>query len=191
MHIVYRYLIPALWLAWIAYWRISASDVKAAQRYESTGSRAAHLVPLLVAVVLLSMRTDPNGGWLFSPLLTPSATSFWIGALLTALGLGFSVWARVHLGRNWSATVSVKQDHELIQSGPYALVRHPIYTGMLCGFLGTALALAQWRGVLALLIVFAALWRKLRLEERWMGETFGERYRRYRAHTAALIPYLL
>ena len=63
----------------------------------------------------------------------------------------------MHLGRNWSATVSVKQDHELIQSGPYALVRHPIYTGMLCGFLGTALALAQWRGVLALLIVFRTM----------------------------------
>jgi protein-S-isoprenylcysteine O-methyltransferase Ste14 len=191
MSIFYRYLIPALWLAWLAYWRISAADVKAAQRVEPPWSRAAHLLPLLIAAVLLWIRTDPDGGWLFHRFLSRSAASFWIGALLTGIGLAFSVWARVHLGRNWSATVSVKQDHELVRSGPYALVRHPIYTGMLLGLLGTALALGEWRGLLALLIVFAALWRKLRLEERWMSETFGETYQRYRAHTAALIPYLL
>jgi protein-S-isoprenylcysteine O-methyltransferase Ste14 len=191
MDSVYQYLIPALWLAWLAYWRISAADVKAAQRHESPASRAAHLVPLLIAAVLLWIRSDPAGGWLFQRFLPRSAGSFWAGALLTGLGLGFSAWARVHLGRNWSATVTVKQDHELIRSGPYALVRHPIYTGMLLGFLGTALAIGEWRGLLALLIVFAALWRKLRLEEKYMNETFGDSYRSYRAHTAALIPYLL
>jgi protein-S-isoprenylcysteine O-methyltransferase Ste14 len=69
-------------------------------------------------------------------------------------------------------------------------VRHPIYTGLLLAFIGSALARGEWRGVLAVLIVFVALWRKLRLEERWMSETFGDEYRRYRAHTAALIPFL-
>jgi protein-S-isoprenylcysteine O-methyltransferase Ste14 len=97
----------------------------------------------------------------------------------------------VHLGRNWSATVTVKQDHELIRTGPYAIVRHPIYTGVLFGFIGTALAVGQWRGVLAVVIVFVSFWRKLRIEERWMSETFGEQYRLYRAHTRALIPFLL
>jgi len=126
MRSLYRYLIPALWLAWIAYWRISAADVKAAQRYEPPWSRAAHLVPLLIAAVLLAIRTDPDGGWLFQPFLTRSAASIWTGTLLTALGLAFSVWARVHLGRNWSAAVSIKHDHELIQSGPYARVRMAI-----------------------------------------------------------------
>ena len=77
------------------------------------------------------------------------------------------------------------------RSGPYRLVRHPIYTGLLLAFLGTAIAIGQWRGVLALLIVFVALWRKLRLEERWLGEIFGEAYARYRAEVAALIPFLL
>jgi protein-S-isoprenylcysteine O-methyltransferase Ste14 len=87
--------------------------------------------------------------------------------------------------------VTVKEDHELIRRGPYALVRHPIYTGLLVGFIGTALVRGEWRGVLAVLMVFAALWRKLRLEERWMSETFGDQYRDYRQHTAALIPFLL
>jgi protein-S-isoprenylcysteine O-methyltransferase Ste14 len=191
MRAVYHYLIPGLWLVWIAYWRISAADVKPTQRHESPGSRAAHLLPLLAAAVLLWIRGDAGDGWLFQHFLQPSVMKFWIGTAITAAGLGFSAWARIHLGRNWSATVTVKQDHELIRTGPYAIVRHPIYTGVLLGFIGTALAIGQWRGVLAVAIVFVAFWRKLRLEERWMSETFGEDYRRYRASTKALIPFLL
>ena len=95
------------------------------------------------------------------------------------------------LGRNWSGVVTVKQDHELIRSGPYRYVRHPIYTGLLIAFAGSAIARGEWRGILALAIVFAALWRKLRLEERWMIETFGDAYLRYRAEVRALIPFVL
>jgi protein-S-isoprenylcysteine O-methyltransferase Ste14 len=191
MGLLYRYLIPILWLLWIGYWRISAADVKPAQRYESPASRAAHFVPLLIAAALLWIRGKPDEGWLFHRFLRPDAASFWSGALTTAAGLAFSAWARVHLGRNWSAAVSVKQDHQLIRTGPYAIVRHPIYTGLLVGLIGTAIAIAQWRALVAVLIAFAAFWRKLRLEERWMTETFGDDYRQYRARTAALIPFLL
>jgi protein-S-isoprenylcysteine O-methyltransferase Ste14 len=191
MRLLYHYLIPGLWLVWIAYWRISAADVKPTQRHESPGSRAAHLLPLLVAAVLLWIRGDAEDGWLFHRFLARSLTLFWIGTAITAAALGFSAWARVHLGRNWSATVTVKQDHELIRTGPYSIVRHPIYTGVLFAFIGTALAIGQWRGVLAVVIVFVAFWRKLRLEERWMSETFGEEYRRYRARTKALIPFIV
>jgi protein-S-isoprenylcysteine O-methyltransferase Ste14 len=191
MRLLYHYLIPGLWLLWIAYWRICAADVKPTQRHESPGSRAAHLLPLLIAAVLLWIRGDAEDGWLFQRFLTRSVTLFWIGTAITAAALSFSAWARMHLGRNWSATVTVKQDHELIRTGPYAIVRHPIYTGVLFGFIGTALAIGQWRGVLAVVIVFVAFWRKLRLEERWMSETFGEEYRRYRARTRALVPFLL
>jgi protein-S-isoprenylcysteine O-methyltransferase Ste14 len=191
MRLLHHYLLLGLWLVWIAYWRISAADVKPTQRHESAGSRAAHLLPLLIAAVLLWIHGDAEGSWLFQRFLSRGETLFWVGTAITAAGLGFSAWARVHLGRNWSATVTVKQDHELIRTGPYAFVRHPIYTGVLFGFIGTALVTGEWRGVLAVVIVFAAFWRKLRLEERWMSETFGEDYRRYRARTRALIPFLL
>jgi protein-S-isoprenylcysteine O-methyltransferase Ste14 len=136
------------------------------------------------------MRDIPGGGVLFERFLPWSYATYWSGTALLALGLAFSVWARVYLGRNWSGTVTVKLDHELIRGGPYARVRHPIYTGLLLAFIGTAIVRAEWRGVLAVLIVFVALWRKLRLEERWMIETFGDQYRRYRERTAALIPFL-
>jgi protein-S-isoprenylcysteine O-methyltransferase Ste14 len=171
MGLLYRYLIPVLWLLWIGYWRISAADVKPAQRHESQASRAAHFVPLLIAAALLCIRGEPDEGWLFHRFLRPDAASLWGGALTTAAGLAFSAWARVRLGRNWSAAVTVKQDHQLIRTGPYAI--------------------AQWRALVAVLIAFAAFWRKLLLEERWMDETFGDDYRQYRARTAALIPFLL
>ena len=77
-----------------------------------------------------------------------------------------------------------------MRGGPYAYVRHPIYTGLLLALIGTAIVRGEWRGVLAVLIALAALWRKLRLEERWMIETFGDEYRRYRERTAALIPFI-
>jgi protein-S-isoprenylcysteine O-methyltransferase Ste14 len=190
MQIFYNDLVPGLWIAWFIYWRVASFGVKPARRRESVASRAGHIVPMVLAAILLSINPIPGGGVLFRRFLPASDIAYWAGTLLVVLGLAFSVWARLYIGRNWSGTVTVKHDHELIRRGPYALVRHPIYTGLLLAFIGSALARGEWRGVLAVLIVFVALWRKLRLEERWMSETFGEEYRRYRAHTAALIPFL-
>ena len=101
---------------------------------------------------------------------------FWLGAAVTIAGLLFAVWAREHLGRNWSRSVTIKQGHELITTGPYAVVRHPIYTGILTGFLGTAIALSQVRGFIGFVLIFLVLWLKLRTEEEWMRSQFGETY---------------
>jgi protein-S-isoprenylcysteine O-methyltransferase Ste14 len=87
--------------------------------------------------------------------------------------------------------VQLKQDHELIEHGPYRHVRHPIYTGLLLAFLGTAVAIGEWRGLLALVIVATSFWRKLRLEERWLGEQFGVAYTDYMRRVRALIPGIL
>lgn len=188
------FLIPALWIAWAIHWWLSAEKVKDSVRQEPLSARAAHVVPLIVAVLLLSPRiplpTLP-GYFLMGRMLPAGPETFWIGVVVLVAGLAFMVWARIHLGRNWSATVTIKHDHELIRGGPYRFVRHPIYTGALIAFTGTAIARGEWRGALAVLIVFAALWRKLRIEERWLGETFGEDYAKYRAEVAALIPFLL
>jgi protein-S-isoprenylcysteine O-methyltransferase Ste14 len=110
---------------------------------------------------------------------------------VTIAGLLFAIWAREHLGRNWSHSVTIKQGHELITTGPYTVVRHPIYTGILTGFLGMAIAISQVRGFIAFVLVCLALWIKLRIEEQWMGSQFGEAYATYAHQTAALVPYLL
>jgi protein-S-isoprenylcysteine O-methyltransferase Ste14 len=184
------YLLGWLWVAWMAYWWISARNVKQTIRHERVGSRLAHMIPLAVAAWLIAAPRLP-GDALSGRLLPATLTGYLIGTAITAVGLGFSVWARVHLGCNWSGTVTVKQGHELVRSGPYRFVRHPIYTGLLLAFAGSAFARGEWRGVLACAIASAALWRKLRLEERWLEETFGEAYARYRSEVAALIPFML
>jgi protein-S-isoprenylcysteine O-methyltransferase Ste14 len=178
-----------LWVAWLVYWRLSAADVKPTVRHESKWSRISYVIPLLIASILLFIRPIAGGGFLFSRFLPEGIGWYWLGVALVAAGLGFSVWARQHLGRNWSGTVEVKQDHQLICTGPYRFVRHPIYTGLLVAFLGTAIVIGQWRGILAVLFAFGSFWRKLTLEERFMRETFGSAYEEYRARTAALIAF--
>ena len=129
---------------------------------------------------LLDKRFLPDGAW-----------SFWTGAAITAGGLPFAVWARRHLGKNWSQAVTLKEGHELITSGRYALVRHPIYTGLLLGFVGCAVARGEWRGLLAVALVFGALWHKLKLEEKWMRVQFGQSYEAYSRRVTALVPYVI
>jgi len=177
----------AIWIAWFAYWMISARGVKPARRRESLTSRASHFVPLVAAAALLAAPELPDG-WLTRRWLPPSAGGTLAGAALTVLGLALTVWARIVLGTNWSGTVTVKQDHTLVCRGPYRMVRHPIYTGLLLAFAGSALARGEWRGLLAVSIAWLALWRKWRLEERWMAETFGPAYSDYAARTPAVFP---
>lgn len=184
-------LVLGLWLAWGVFWLASAWSTKATARRESPLSRLAHGVPLLLGAWLLMAPVLPPPLRPLQAQVVPwSMALYGAGVAVLAAGLAFSVWARLHLGRNWSGTVTVKRDHELVQSGPYAWVRHPIYTGLLGGFVGTAMLLDQWRGVVALAIMLAAIWRKLRLEERFMLDTFGADYAAYRSRVRALIPGL-
>lgn len=190
MELIYDYLFIVMWIAWGVYWIASARGIKPAVRRESRLSRWAHFGPLIVAGWLLS---DGGRAWapLRVPFMTRTATSFWIAAGLTAAGLAFAVWARRHLGRNWSGSVTIKAGHELITTGPYRLARHPIYTGLLMAFAGNALVVAEVRGLLAFAIAFAALWRKLKLEERYMRGQFGQAYSDYARRVAAIVPFLL
>jgi protein-S-isoprenylcysteine O-methyltransferase Ste14 len=120
----------------------------------------------------------------------PASDLLSIGAiLLVAAGLLFAIWARVTLGRNWSGSVTVKEGHTLIRTGPYARIRHPIYTGILLAFVGTALAIGEWRGILAFLLVLLALIIKSCTEEDRMRATFPD-YDDYRRKTAALVPFV-
>ena len=182
-------LIPLLWLVWLLYWWLGAGRLKAVARHESRLQRASHGIPLVLAALLFLLPGHVLGV-LATPFIARSWTGYGIGVALVALGLGYAARARRHLGANWSGTVTLKQGHSLIRSGPYRHVRHPIYTGILLAFVGSALALAEWRGVLAVLLAAVALIIKLRREERWMLQRFGNDYAEYRKASWALLPGL-
>ena len=186
---IYRSFFPAVWIGFLIYWRIKAADTKSTQRLEPVASGIVRLLAILVAIVLLSTTWIPLP-WLYRPVWRAGFWPFWLGAAVTVSGLLFAVWAREHLGRNWSSQVSIKQDHELITTGPYAVVRHPIYTGILVGFLGLAIALSEVRGFAVFVLFFLVFWAKLSKEEQWMRSQFGETYAKYVHRTAALVPYL-
>ena len=187
---VYRYLFPVMWLSWVGYWLAASRNVKTTSRRESRYSRLSYVVPLMLAVALLWLPASPIPA-LGERFLSVGVWHFWPGAALTLGGLLVTVSARVHLGGNWSGTITLKQDHELITSGPYRFVRHPIYSGLLLAFIGSALARAEWRDALAIALAFWALWRKLRIEEQWMREQFGIAYEEYTRRVAALVPFVL
>ncbi|HUD12098.1 MAG TPA: isoprenylcysteine carboxylmethyltransferase family protein [Terracidiphilus sp.] len=186
----YEAFFPAVWISFLLYWQIKAAKTKSTQRLEPVASRILRVFIFLIAIVLLSTTRIPLP-WLYLQPWPQGYLPFWLGAAVTIAGILFAVWAREHLGSNWSRSVTIKQGHELITTGPYAVVRHPIYTGILTGFLGMAIAMAQVRGFIAFVLVFLALWIKLRMEERWMRSQFGETYAAYARQTAALVPYLL
>jgi len=190
MTFAYRYLFPCMWLSWAGYWWLLSGNVKASARRDSLPSRLLYALPLLLGILLLWVPNVPVPvlGKRFLPW---TAWTFWTGAALAAAGLLFAVWARRHLGRNWSGSVTIKEGHELITHGPYAMVRHPIYAGLLTALAGSAVARGEWRGVLAVLIAALAFWRKVQIEERWMREHFGEPYQSYSRRVAALVPFIL
>jgi protein-S-isoprenylcysteine O-methyltransferase Ste14 len=187
MRLLHEYLFQVLWVGWALYWFASSLTASAPKRVQNAGARMYYRVEMACAAGLLAF-PRLGIGWLGQQIVTRTEALFVVGALMVAAGLGFSVWARVHLGQHWSGHVTLKAGHRLIRSGPYAIVRHPIYTGILFAFLGTAVAVDEWRGVLAVVIAVQANVRKLRLEERWLTEEFGSEYEQYRREVKALVP---
>jgi protein-S-isoprenylcysteine O-methyltransferase Ste14 len=193
MSIPFGALFGGVWMLWLIYWGVSAIGVKPAARVESSASRfGKYALPIMVAVWLLwDWHGWLQGTFLDRRFLPARLWIVWLGFYVTVAGLVFTCWARVILGRNWSGVVQLKQDHELIVRGPYSIVRHPIYTGLLLAFLGSAMAVGMWRALLATAIVGFSFWRKLRLEERWLCELFGDQYRDYMSRVKALVPWVL
>jgi protein-S-isoprenylcysteine O-methyltransferase Ste14 len=186
----YRVLFPVLWIGFFAIWIAMARGGKAVAERESVGSRLSHYLPLAIGVYLIAAPSVPVAvlNERFLPLALGPVR---LGAALTLAGIAFAVWARIRIAGNWSSDVTLKRDHELIVDGAYRWVRHPIYTGILLGLVGTGLAVGEWRAVLAVILAGVAFWRKLTIEEAVMRGQFGAAYDRYADHTRALIPFVL
>ena len=183
-------LIGYEWLFLLAVWLIYGLRVKRQIRTLSLSSR----IPYVLILVL-------TGGMIFSHYFdvgvlnirfVPKARSTDLAALaLTSAGIAFAVWARLFLGRNWSATPGVTQEHELIRTGPYSLVRHPIYSGILLALLGTSISKGHLSAIIGTVISAIGWHVKSRVEEQFMEQQFGSEYVRYKREVKGLIPFVL
>lgn len=190
MHLIYQWLFPVAWWSFVVYWLISAFWARKTKVAEAPLPRLLHsLIGAIGLLILAFHRFLPAPmNWELWP---QNVFTFWSGAAVTLAGLGFAVWARIHLGRFWSGAITLKEGHRLVRSGPYQFVRNPIYTGIITGVAGTAIALGKVSGLAALAIVFAVYSWKIRREQRLLATEFGEEYAEYCRNVPALLPFKL
>jgi protein-S-isoprenylcysteine O-methyltransferase Ste14 len=177
------------WYVFGAYWLITWWQVRPTKAREKSVDRLVTGAVVILAYLLLFGHWI-TAGWLRDRFVPDERWVGWLGIALSFAGAAIAIWARYTIGEFWSARVTLKEGHELIRSGPYAYVRHPIYTGMLVASTGTALVLGEWRGLVAVLLLTAAHARKAKREESLLTTEFGERYSAYRQSTGFILPRL-
>jgi len=176
-----RISIGVAWVVFWLYWLVSATRAKPGSRRRR--ATPPGLIAAALAVVLIRF-------FRWNRLAAPEPVVQVVGATLFIAGLGVAVWARVHLGRNWGMPMTRKDEPELVTSGPYRLIRHPIYSGILLAFVGTALATnLYWLIVFAVMGVYFV--HSATVEEKLLTSSFPDAYPSYRARTKMLIPFVL
>ena len=189
---IFDHLVIAFWLIFLVYWLISARGVKRDVRERSRRNGTVIRIALIIIVLLLLRAPIP--GHLFRYIETYKSVSSnpvmkSIGVALCAIGLAFAIWARVYLGKNWGMPMSLKVEHELVTTGPYSFVRHPIYSGLLLAMLGSAfVSVMIW--LLPFAIFCAYFVYSARIEEKLMTTQFPNQYLKYKKRTKMLIPFV-
>jgi protein-S-isoprenylcysteine O-methyltransferase Ste14 len=180
-----------VWLLWVGVlvlWFLSSMSVKRSLQASSRGgANAMNAIVWVGWWVMMYPRWSGVLGWRFAP---PHPAVQIPGLLIVILGFGLAVWARFYLGRNWSAVIELRNDHELMRGGPYAIVRHPIYSGFMIATLGTAVVNGQVAGLIALVLVICAWGYKAALEERFLLRHFGPAYQQYQREVKRLVPFM-
>lgn len=182
-------LVGALWLGWLALWIVTGLRGKEVQEEDWLGPHMLHMVLTLVGAMLL-FSPLPRWGWLDLPIVPHSIGADAAGLVLVIAGIALGIWARFTLGGNWSSRVVLKQGHELVNWGPYARLRHPIYTGLLTAALGTAVVNGSLRGFLGAALAGIGFCWKAALEEALLMRHFGEAFAAHRRRTGFLLPRL-
>jgi protein-S-isoprenylcysteine O-methyltransferase Ste14 len=178
-----EWTVPILWLLWLGYWWFEARNTARTQKSESLLTAVLYRGATVIGVVLIfGLKRQRTQLW---PVGVPLLC---IAVVLMLCGFAFAIWARRHIGRFWSARVTLKEGHQLIESGPYSLVRHPIYTGLLLSMAATVTTIGTVQSVCGYAALVGALIFKLAAEERLLAANFGEAYKKYQQRVKALIP---
>jgi protein-S-isoprenylcysteine O-methyltransferase Ste14 len=175
------------WMLLAIVWLVMAVAIKRAKRRESIVERLQYTAILVIGFWLLFGQAR-NIAWLHSRLLPNVPAVWWSGLLLTGIGIAIAVFARISLGSNWSGTVTVKEDHELIRKGLYSRIRHPIYTGILLGALGSGMIHGELRDLLGFLILLSSFFIKAKREESFLFQEFGTNFTEHQRHTGMFLP---
>lgn len=178
-----------LWAGLMVVWIAALFRTRRTVRRQSASSRLWQMGILALGGWLLWVR-QTGFPWMDARAVPETASVALTGLALALAGVGFAIWARLVLGANWSGTVTLKQGHTLVRRGPYRIVRHPIYTGILIALAGTVLAQGWVHSFVALPICAFGLWLKSLTEEQFMVEQFGDEYLRYRQDVPALTPFI-
>ncbi len=178
-------VLPLLWVAWIVSWVIASRWASAPVRTErGSGLRYRILLTIGCLLIVLPLRQH----WQ-APLWRPTSAQAWFLDALALAGFAFCWWARLHLGLLWSSNVTIKPDHHIVDSGPYGLVRHPIYTGLLIAVIASVLMNGTALGIVGGLAMLAGFIAKARLEEKTLREALGApAYDAYASRVPMLIP---
>jgi protein-S-isoprenylcysteine O-methyltransferase Ste14 len=181
-------LVGLAWLVFALYWLVSSFSTNRTVRREGRAGVARRIFLGVVGSCLFFGPGDPHFGLRNGRFVPREPWTGWLGAAMAAVGVVFAIWARVHIGRYWSGNVVLKEGHQLIRTGPYARIRHPIYTGMLFALAGTALAFGHAGGLVALAIYTAIFWFKARKEEALLAGQFGPAFEEHRRHSGFFLP---
>lgn len=177
------------WLAFLVVWSVGTFVNKRTVRRWEPRALLLHIAVLAVAFHLF-FNPWLRRSWLGTRVLPGSHWIDYAGGAMQIAGLAFCIWARLHIGRNWSGMITLKADHTLVRSGPYAIVRHPIYSGLLLAFLGKTLDHGDVAGIAGLVMLVVTWKHKSLAEERLMVQQFGAEYERYRGEVSGLVPGL-
>ncbi len=177
------------WLVLALVWVVSALRTKRTVQSQSSASQLLYTAILLVGVYMIFAKQS-GIPWLDRQLFSVTVPIVLAGLLVVLIGVAFSIWSRLILGSNWSNRVTVKENHTLVRTGSYRIVRHPIYSGILLGMLGSALQRGGIRCLVGVLICGLSFWLKTRAEERFMVQSFGEQYLQYSHKVKALAPFI-
>lgn len=177
------------WVAFGAYWLIVARRGKVAKTGESAIYRVFRLLLLVISFTLLFAQWSAAGflGRQFFPWKQSLAYS---GFALALAGLAIAMWARISLGQYWSDQIVLKIDHRLVRSGPYARMRHPIYSGVLLGVAGSALLVDEWRAMLAFLLLLTNYVIKAKREDQILAQAFPTEFPIHKKNAGFLLPRL-
>jgi protein-S-isoprenylcysteine O-methyltransferase Ste14 len=183
VHKALEWTMPILWSLWLAYWLIEARNTARTQKSESVLTAVIYRGATVVGILLIFGLKRP-----WTRLWPVSVPLLCVAIILMLCGFSFAIWARRHLGRYWSARVTVKEGHQLIESGPYSLVRHPIYSGLLLSMAATVMTIGTLQSVCGYAVLLGALIFKLAAEERLLAAHLGQPYQDYQQRVKALIP---